>query len=90
MPVGLTPLASFVANHWGGKPVIAVKRLVAKAVAVGNPALVNRLVLKRYNPKNPARLGLHNQVGAKTIVGANAAPAAKLPCAGGITERLAG
>ncbi len=88
-PVDFTPLAALL-DHGLGQAIVAAQGLVAEAVAVGDPAFVDRLVFERHHAHHLAVLDLHDQVGAGGIVGRDALAARQLPGAGAVAEGLAG
>ena len=77
-------------DHRLRQPRLAVQRLVAEAVAVGDPAFVDVFVFQRHHPHHLVRLDLHHQVGAHAVVRAHRLAAAQFPGAGAVAEGLAG
>jgi hypothetical protein len=89
VPVYLAPLAALL-DHGLGQTVVGIEGLVGEALLVGNPALVDRLVLPGQNAQHGIVLDLDDQVCANGIVGAHRLAALQFPGAGGIAERLGG
>ena len=71
LPVNLCPLAALL-EHGLGQALVAIQRFVRKAVAISDPAFVDRFVLKRHHTHDLVVLDLDNQVGARGIVRADA------------------
>ena len=67
-----------------------VEALVGEAVLVGQPALVDRLVLERQHAHHPVLLHLHHQVGAEAVVRRDRLAPRQLPGARLVAERLGG
>ena len=89
LPVHLQPLTVLL-EHGLGQAFFAIEGLVREAVTIGNPALVDGLVLERHDPHHLVVLHLDHQVGPGGIVWADALAARKLPRPGAVAERLAG
>ncbi len=89
VPVHRLP-GSALLDHRLRQPLRAVECLVREAVAVGDPAFVDVLVLERHHAHDLVGLDLHDQVGPGGIVRADALPARQLPGSGAVAERLAG
>ena len=60
LPVDLAPLAALARASAACSRSLAVQALVAEAVAVGDPALVDRLVLARHHAHHPVAPHLHD------------------------------
>ena len=71
LPVNLCPLAALL-EHGLGQALVAIQRFVRKAVAISDPAFVDRFVLERHHAHDLVVLDLDNQVGARGIVRADA------------------
>ncbi|EWS53923.1 hypothetical protein X551_03268 [Methylibium sp. T29] len=89
IPVDGAPLP-VVLDHRRGEALVGVQGFVGEAVAVGDPAFVDRLVLERHDTHHLVVLDLHDQVRARRIVRADRLAARQLPGAGAVAERLAG
>ena len=88
-PIDRLPLVA-LPDHRCGETLVAVQRLVAEAVAVGDPAFVDGLVLERQHAHHAVALDLHDEVGAGGIVRAHALAPRQLPGACAVAKRLAG
>ena len=89
LPVDLVP-GALLLDHRREQAVRRVDAFVGEAVAVRQPALVDRLVLERQHPHHAVVLDLHHQVRAERVVRRHRAPAGQLPGARLVAERLAG
>ena len=69
-PINFHPHAVLL-DHGRGQALVAVQRFVRKAVAVRDPAFVNRVVFKRHHAHSFVVFNLHDEVGACAVVGAN-------------------
>ena len=58
-------------DHGRGQSVAAVESLVAEAIAVGEPGLVDRLVLPGMHPHHFVAAQMQIEVGAQTVVSYN-------------------
>ena len=83
--------------HWPSRFTIGrcrrsggVEALVGEAVLVGQPALVDRLVLERQHAHHAVLLHLHHQVRAERVVRRDRAAPRQLPGARLVAERLGG
>ena len=82
-PVDRLPLAALL-DHRGGQAGVGVQGFVREAVAVGDPALVDVLVLVRDDAQHLVVLDLDDEVGADRIVRARRCGDARAPtCAPG-------
>ncbi len=70
--------------------VLGVEALVAEAVAVGDPGLVDGLVLAGMHPQHLIAAQVQMNIGAQTIVGGQAVGLGQLPGTGLETEGLGG
>ena len=70
LPIHRLPDAALF-DHGPGQALVAVQRLVGKAVAIGNPALVDRFILKGYHPHHLVALDLHHEVGTCAVMRAD-------------------
>ena len=77
-------------DHRLRQPLAAVQRLIGKAIAVGNPAFVDRLVLERNDTHHLIVLDLNDQIGTGAVMRADALATRQLPSAGAIAEGFAG
>ena len=89
LPAHLEP-APVLLDHGRGQPVGAMQRLVAEAVAVGNPALIDGFVLKRHHAQHAVVFDLHDQVRARGVMRADAFAPRQLPRARRVAKRLVG
>ncbi|CAM5189309.1 hypothetical protein CDEN61S_03403 [Castellaniella denitrificans] len=87
-PGGLVPLAVAAAHHRVLQAVLGVQAGVGEAVAVADPAFVDRFVLEGHHAQHAVHLGLHHQVGAHAVVRADRAAPGQFPGAGVHAERL--
>ena len=87
-PVDLLPGAVLL-EHRARQAIGRVDALVGEAVAVRQPALVDRLVLQRQHAQHAVILDLHDEVRAEAVVAADRLAPRQLPGAGGVAERLA-
>ena len=88
-PIDLAPLPALL-EHRPRQAVGRIQALVRKAVAIRQPALVDRLVLQRQHAQHLVVLHLDDDVAAERVVAGHAAAARQFPGAGGIAERLRG
>src|SRR5688572_22450706 len=70
------------------QPVVAIDAVATEAIAIGEPALVDRLVLARYDAAHPAAQHVRIQVAAGAIVRAHERFCGHLPSARAIAVRL--
>ncbi len=89
LPVHRLPRAALL-DHGGGQAVGAVERFIGEAVAVGQPAFVDVVVLEGENAHHLVVLDLDDQVGAGGVVRADRLAARQLPGPRAVAERLAG
>ena len=88
-PFDLVPL-TVLPEHRLEQPVFGIQPFVGKAITVGEPAFIHRIVLKRQHPHHGVLLDLDNQVGAERIMGRDRLAARQFPGPGAVTEGLAG
>ena len=86
-PIDLAPLAALL-EHRSRQAIGCVQALVGEAVAVRQPALVDRLVLQRQHAQHLMVLHLHDDVAAERVMAGHAATARQLPGAGRVAKRL--
>ena len=88
-PVDRLPSPALL-EHRRREPIDTVERLVRKTIAVGDPALVDVLVLERHHTQHRVIFHLHDEVRAGAVVGTYALASRELPGARAVAERLAG
>src|SRR5256885_17211452 len=81
----LFPYTTLFRSH---QAIGAVYALVAEAVTVGDPGLVDRLVLARHDPHQPAAQHVAEEIRAHRIVRGNQRRGAHLPGARAEAVRL--
>ena len=89
LPIYCAPLAHLL-NHGAGEALGAVERLVAEAVAVGQPAFIDGFILKRLHPHDAMVFDLHNQICACGVVRADGFAPPQLPGARTVAKGFAG
>ena len=87
VPVDAAPFA-VLADHRRRQALLARERLVGEAVLVGDPALVDRLVLERQHAEHAVVLDLDDQVAAVRVVRRHRFAAHELPRPRRVAERL--
>ena len=89
LPRRLAPLVILL-DHRHLQAVSRLQPLIREAVAVRDPAFVDRLVLAGQHTLDAIVLDLHDDVGAQRIVRGHRTAAGQFPGTGRVTERLAG
>lgn len=89
VPVNLAPL-SVDLDLWGRQPITGLQAKVAVAVAIGQPALVDRLVVARNRAHDSPAPGVIEQVRPETVVRADVWPGTHFPGSGRVPERFVG
>ena len=89
VPLDRAPLTVLL-DHRTVQTLVAVERLVAEAVAIGNPAFVDVFVFQRHNPQHLVGLDLDDQVRTRGVMRADALAPRQLPGTRRIAEGLAG
>ena len=87
-PIDRLPLPALL-QHRRRKTLITIQSLVGESVTVGNPALVNCIVLQCHHSHDAITLNLNDQIRAVRIVGANRLTTRQLPCTGAVPKWLA-
>src|SRR6185503_12630887 len=87
LPRGVDPLA-VVLDARREQPVLAVDGVAAEAVAIREPALVDRLVVARHDAAEPAAQHVPEKVAARAVVRAHERLRDHLPGARAVTIRL--
>src|SRR5690606_16913127 len=85
-PADLPPAAVFLELRHQ-QPIIAVNALVTEPVAIGQPRLVDRLVLFRYHALDGAAQGVHIHVRTDAVVRRDRRVLHPLPSAGAVAVR---
>ena len=88
-PVGFLPAAIARAHHGHLQAIRAVDALVAEAVAIGDPALVDRFVLARHHAHEPPTQHVPVEVGAEAVVRRDQRVLRHFPRPRAVAERLA-
>ena len=88
-PTGLDQLA-VLADHRHARAIFRIQAFVAVAIAIGQPAFVDRLVVTRHRAQYFAATRVQPQVRAERIVIADRFAGDQFPSTGTETERLVG
>src|SRR5690606_9838559 len=86
-PVGLGPDA-VLANHRLEQAIFAVYALIAETIAIGEPDLVNRLILPRHDAHDASAQHMRVHVRAEAVMRRNQRMLSHLPGARPVAERL--
>ena len=80
----------FAANPHGGflQAPVGIQAFVGEAILVGNPALVDFLVLTRHNTHHLVSPDLHGEIAAQAVVRTDAFVPRHFPASGRVTEGL--
>src|ERR1700681_4493565 len=89
LPVRLAPRA-LALDHRLQEPTFGVETFIRKPVAIGEPAVVDRLVFLRNHAHDAIVLDLHDQVAAETVVRRDRPAASELPGPRQVSEGLRG
>src|SRR6185436_19831486 len=81
---------SVALDHRSGQALLGVDGLVGESVLVGQPALVDFLVLERKDTDYRVLLDLHHQIGAQPAMRADRLAAGQLPSARRKSKRFGG
>src|SRR5438132_874934 len=89
LPVRLAPRA-LALDHRLQETALGVQTFIRKPVAIGKPAVVDRLVFLRNHAHDAIVLDLHNQVAAEAVVRRDRSAARELPGPRQVPEGLRG
>src|SRR5690606_37746177 len=87
LPRDLGPLLVDL-HHRASKPILAIQAVAAEPVAVGDPRLVDRIVVPRHDPLYAPPQHVRIEIRADAVVRADERLRGHLPAAGAEAERL--
>src|SRR5690606_19243062 len=75
-------------HHRASEAVLGIEAVTAEPVAVGDPRLVDRIVVPRHDPLHSSAQHVRVEIRADAVMSADERPRAHLPAASAVAKRL--